>query len=72
MAGSLGNLQVHHKIRRRRQGDGSLDNLVTLCAYCHMAEHGQLSYQGKGREEKRSYPKGRPAKRHRSKARPAV
>ena len=42
--GSLENLQVHHKIRRSQQGDDSLDNLVTLCAYCHMAEHGQLSY----------------------------
>jgi 5-methylcytosine-specific restriction endonuclease McrA len=42
--GSLEDLQVHHKIRRSQQGNDSLDNLVTLCAYCHMAEHGQLSY----------------------------
>jgi len=42
--GTLENLQVHHKIRRSQQGDDCLDNLVTLCAYCHMAEHGQLSY----------------------------
>ena len=42
--GSLENLQVHHKIRRSQQGDDCLANLVTLCAYCHMAEHGQLSY----------------------------
>ena len=42
--GSLENLQVHHKTFRSHQGNDSLDNLVTLCAYCHMAEHGQLSY----------------------------
>src|SRR5216117_2938808 len=42
--GFLENLQVHHKIRRSQQGDDCLANLVTLCAYCHMAEHGQLSY----------------------------
>jgi 5-methylcytosine-specific restriction endonuclease McrA len=42
--GTLENLQIHHKIRRSQQGADSLDNLVTLCAYCHMAGHGQLSY----------------------------
>jgi len=42
--GSLENLQVHHKIKRSQQGDDALANLVTLCAYCHMAEHGQLFY----------------------------
>ena len=42
--GSLENLQVHHKIKRSQQGDDSLENLLTLCAYCHMAEHGQLFY----------------------------
>jgi hypothetical protein len=42
--GSLKNLQVHHKIKRSQQGSDSLVNLVTLCAYCHMAEHGQLFY----------------------------
>jgi len=42
--GSLENLQVHHKTFRSRQGNDSLDNLVTLCAHCHIAEHGQLSY----------------------------
>ena len=41
---SLENLQVHHKIKRSQLGDDSLANLVTLCAYCHMEEHGQLSY----------------------------
>ncbi len=42
--GSLENRQVHHQIKRSHLGNDSLDNLVTLCAYCHMAEHGQLSY----------------------------
>jgi 5-methylcytosine-specific restriction endonuclease McrA len=42
--GSLEDLQVHHKIRRSQQGDDALANLVTLCAYCRMAEHRQLSY----------------------------
>src|SRR5690348_8466363 len=42
--GSLENLQVHHRIKRSQQGDDSLGNLVTLCAFCHMEEHGQLSY----------------------------
>jgi 5-methylcytosine-specific restriction endonuclease McrA len=69
MAGSLENLQVHHKIRRSRQGDGSLDNLVTLCAYCHVEEHGELSYHGKGIEAIR---KASDDKRRRSKATPMV
>ena len=42
--GSLQNLQVHHQIKRSQQGDDALANLVTLCAYCHIAEHGQLFY----------------------------
>jgi 5-methylcytosine-specific restriction endonuclease McrA len=42
--GALENLQIHHKIKRSQQGNDSLDNLVTLCTYCHMEEHGQLSY----------------------------
>jgi len=42
--GSLENLQVHHKIKRSQMGNDSLDNLVTLCAYCHMEEHRQLFY----------------------------
>ena len=42
--GSLKDLQVHHQIRRSQQGHDALANLVTLCAYCHMAEHGQLTY----------------------------
>jgi 5-methylcytosine-specific restriction enzyme A len=42
--GSLENLQIHHRIKRSQQGDDALGNLVVLCAYCHMAEHGQLFY----------------------------
>jgi 5-methylcytosine-specific restriction endonuclease McrA len=42
--GSLKDLQVHHQIRRSQQGHDALANLVTLCVYCHMAEHGQLLY----------------------------
>jgi 5-methylcytosine-specific restriction endonuclease McrA len=42
--GSLENLQVHHKIKRSQQGNDALENLVTLCSYCHMAEHGQLYF----------------------------
>jgi 5-methylcytosine-specific restriction endonuclease McrA len=42
--GSLENLQVHHQIKRSQQGDDALRNLVTMCARCHMEEHGQLYY----------------------------
>lgn len=45
--GSLENLQVHHRVRRSQQGHDALGNLVTLCAYCHMQEHGQLCYDAK-------------------------
>jgi len=48
--GSLKDLQVHHKTRRSHQGHDALANLVTLCAYCHMAEHGQLSYEKRATE----------------------
>ncbi len=43
--GSIENLQVHHKIHRSQQGDDSLVNLITLCAYCHLEEHGQLYFE---------------------------
>ena len=43
--GSLENLQVHHKIKRSHQGNDSLANLETLCAYCDTREHGQLSFE---------------------------
>jgi hypothetical protein len=42
---ALENLQVHHKIKRSQLGNDTLANLVTLCAYCHMGEHGQLGYE---------------------------
>jgi 5-methylcytosine-specific restriction endonuclease McrA len=45
--GSLENLQVHHKIKRSQQGNDTLENLVTLCAYCHTREHGQLCFERK-------------------------
>jgi 5-methylcytosine-specific restriction endonuclease McrA len=67
--GSLNDLQVHHQIRRSQQGHDALGNLVTLCAYCHMEEHGQLSHQGKGTEPIRKASGG---KQHRSSARPMV
>jgi 5-methylcytosine-specific restriction endonuclease McrA len=51
--GSLKDLQVHHKVRRSQQGHDALANLVTLCAYCHMAEHGQLSYYASATKEYR-------------------
>jgi hypothetical protein len=38
------NLQVHQRKYRVQLGDGRLSNLVTLCAYCRMEEHGQLSF----------------------------
>jgi len=46
-SGPLENLQVHHKIKRSHRGNDSLDNLVTLCAHCHMAEHGQLCFESR-------------------------
>ena len=42
--GSLENLQIHHKIKRSQMGDDSLENLQTLCAHCHIEEHGQLFF----------------------------
>jgi 5-methylcytosine-specific restriction endonuclease McrA len=42
--GSLENLQVHHRIKRSQQGNDALGNLVSLCAHCHLEEHGQLFY----------------------------
>jgi 5-methylcytosine-specific restriction endonuclease McrA len=41
--GSLENLLIH-KIKRSQQGNDALENLVSLCAQCHMEEHGQLYY----------------------------
>jgi 5-methylcytosine-specific restriction endonuclease McrA len=49
--GSVENLLVHHKIRRSQQGDDALRNLLTLCAYCHLEEHGQLCYSAAATEQ---------------------
>jgi 5-methylcytosine-specific restriction endonuclease McrA len=62
--GSLKDLQVHHRIRRSQQGHDALGNLVTLCAYCHMAEHGQLGYEAKAMEAiKKTIERGRNLRR---------
>ena len=58
--GSLKDLQVRHQTYRSRQGNDSLANLVTLCAYCHMEEHGQLSYS-KAAAKQNSAPKRKPS-----------
>ena len=42
--GSLENLQVHHNTKRSQQGNDSLENLVTLCAYRHLGENGKFFY----------------------------
>jgi 5-methylcytosine-specific restriction endonuclease McrA len=40
--GSLVNLHVHHIVHRSQLGASSTENLVTLCAKCHRAEHGEM------------------------------
>ena len=42
--GSLENLQIHHQTKRSQLGNDALANLVTLCARCHVEEHGQLCF----------------------------
>ncbi len=42
--GSLKDLQIHHKTKRSHQGHDELSNLITLCAYCHLEEHGRPFY----------------------------
>lgn len=37
--GSTENLEVHHIKHRSDGGTDELDNLITLCAECHMKEH---------------------------------
>lgn len=37
--GSSENLHVHHVQSRGRLGDDTLENLITLCAYCHRNVH---------------------------------
>ena len=58
--GAVENLQVHHKIRRSQQGNDSIENLVTLCARCHMAEHGQLYFERGTLQPLGHTPKNRP------------
>jgi 5-methylcytosine-specific restriction endonuclease McrA len=42
--GSLEHLQIHHKLERSAQGNDAVANLITLCAHCHLGQHGQLVY----------------------------
>jgi len=37
--GKKSNLEVHHKQFRGRSGDDSEENLITLCAGCHLLVH---------------------------------
>ena len=37
--GSSNELHVHHLAKRSELGDDALDNLITLCAACHQAQH---------------------------------
>jgi ATP-dependent DNA helicase RecQ len=37
--GSLTNLEVHHMTPRRRAGEDSNENLITLCRSCHKDQH---------------------------------
>jgi 5-methylcytosine-specific restriction protein A len=37
--GSPKDLQVHHLVRRSKQGSDELNNLMTLCASCHRQQH---------------------------------
>jgi RNA-directed DNA polymerase len=37
--GSSINLQVHHIRSRSKLGDDNEENLITLCADCHVARH---------------------------------
>lgn len=35
-------LNVHHILAEQKEGDASMDNLVTLCWFCHKREHGDM------------------------------
>jgi 5-methylcytosine-specific restriction endonuclease McrA len=37
--GRMSNLEVHHKEFRSHSGNDSEENLITLCARCHLAVH---------------------------------
>ena len=41
--GSAKDLHVHHLTKRSRLGNDELDNLITLCAICHLREHHVLA-----------------------------
>jgi 5-methylcytosine-specific restriction endonuclease McrA len=49
--GAVKDLQIHHQRHRSQLGNDSLENLVTLCAYCHMEEHEQLTYSKRAMRE---------------------
>jgi 5-methylcytosine-specific restriction endonuclease McrA len=40
--GAHKNLQVHHIVHRSQLGASTTENLITLCAECHRAEHGEM------------------------------
>jgi 5-methylcytosine-specific restriction endonuclease McrA len=42
--GSLADLQVHHIEPRSRLGDDTDENLITLCASCHLLAHLSREY----------------------------
>jgi len=46
LCGSPRNLQVHHRKFRSRLGDDTEENLITLCADCHRAEHAPMIRTG--------------------------
>ena len=56
--GSLENFQIHRKSKRSQQGNDALENLLTWCAYCHLAQFGQLSRPLKAMEGKKKRLKG--------------
>ena len=37
--GTMSNLEVHHKQFRSHSGNDSEENLITLCAQCHISIH---------------------------------
>src|SRR3954466_13434373 len=40
LCGNMQNLQVHHQVFRSHGGNGSEQNLITLCCNCHSRVHG--------------------------------
>jgi 5-methylcytosine-specific restriction endonuclease McrA len=39
LCGVMSNLEVHHKEFRSHSGDDSQENLITVCAACHVDLH---------------------------------